>query len=110
MPTIHCPSCGRALTIPEHQLGVEAACPLCRQTIQTPVNEPTAIRSSNLGDAESREPTWNTQVPRDNTTHAAGFQSACWWLVVAGWVACVHSFACTCFDLDFLGQMTYRGD
>ncbi len=46
---VSCPSCGRALNLPEHLLGSQVSCPLCHQVFQAAAPPPP--------------PTLHTQVP-----------------------------------------------
>jgi hypothetical protein len=40
MPTVHCPTCQRALHLPEAVQGSTACCPLCRTSFPTPAEPP----------------------------------------------------------------------
>jgi LSD1 subclass zinc finger protein len=55
MATVHCPSCRRALHLPEHHTGAQVQCPLCRTTFPAVPEEP--LRPLRLAGETVEQPT-----------------------------------------------------
>jgi LSD1 subclass zinc finger protein len=105
MPTIRCPSCKRALNLPEHAEFATARCPLCQTDFDVPASAPPPAPS--LAPAVFRADTASAGQPspfhfpeEPGAALPAGdrkaLASAANWLKVAGCLGVSHSVLCWC--------------
>ncbi len=136
MPTVYCPSCNRALHLPEALQGVTACCPLCRTNFPTPSEPPPPqilprlaadpVPSKPWGAKEQHVPPVPRRIDRDDETfefddslagdelslnHREALRSAARWLRWFVGVSCVQLFTCGCGNgFMLVGQFTPRHD
>jgi hypothetical protein len=125
MPTVRCPSCQRALNLPDYQHGGDARCPLCHTTFPTaspqsldpatsylppiPLTMPTSQARP-----ETKEPTpFDFEEPNESESlsrpdrHA--LRSASNWLKAHAGIGIVHMFTCGCVNVLAFGALTGVG-
>ncbi len=108
MPTVRCPSCNRALNLPEHADIRTARCPLCQTTFDVadrappppPVPRgpaPGAPEVDTASAGESAPFDFNEAVPHPLAgDDRRALASAGSWLQAAGMVGLAHSLFCWC--------------
>jgi hypothetical protein len=87
MPSLPCPSCGRALNFPEALRGALVQCPACRHSFTAPEEEPPApARPPAVPLARPVPPTapgpfeFGSSEDAQVDRHRAALRSAAWWL------------------------------
>jgi hypothetical protein len=118
MPTVHCPSCHRALNLPRAIDVVTAQCPLCqttfdvaRQTEQPPRSTPLRPSVVRVDTASAKAPSpfdfERPSDPLDDDTRKA-MASAASWLRWAGLLGLAHSLVCWCGTFASLDNSPYQ--
>jgi LSD1 subclass zinc finger protein len=112
MPIVRCPSCRRALNLPESADISTAKCPLCQTTFDVPREPPRSAPPAAdvirpIGRAVPHpEPSVPRFEDRDDLLPRAdrlAVASACAWMKGAGILGAVHLFFCGCVSFAFLG-------
>ena len=127
MPTVRCPSCKRALNLPESVDIATAQCPLCGATFAAPPSRveavplaapippmPRAVVHEEPG--QWSEPQTPFEFPSNPLPEAENREaaSARFWLKSAGVIGLIHLFLCSCVSFVFTGRdellaLTYCG-
>jgi hypothetical protein len=126
MPTVHCPTCKRALNLPESADIASARCPLCQTAFEVPSRAapplplpsvPRAVvRQTDAGQAAPRPPFDFDDDQQDlpPAPDRRAVQSACKWMKGAGLTGLSHLFFCACVSFAFVNfnealVLTYCG-
>ena len=97
MPTIRCPSCRRALNVPEQHLGALARCPLCRHTFRAPAEpDPPPPREPLPAPGPVEELAPPPVEPARRALDPAGA-----WLQGCAALLVAQTVFCSWFDLEF---------
>src|SRR5436190_12371528 len=97
MPTIRCPSCRRALNVPEQHLGALARCPLCRHTSRAPAEpDPPPPREPLPAPGPVEELAPPPVEPARRALDPAGA-----WLQGCAALLVAQTVFCSWFDLEF---------
>src|SRR5688500_18886934 len=107
MPTVKCPSCRRALRLPENREVVTAQCPLCQATFDAsppaPAQRTAAPASTEALLVEPTEDSAEFEYDPDETPQARAdrraIRAAAGWLKAMGAIGLTQLILCGCFDL-----------
>src|SRR5262245_42165943 len=116
MPTVHCPSCKRALNLPESADIESAQCPLCRTAFEVPARAAPALppvpraNVREIGSPASSPSPFEFDEDHQALTPAGdrrAVHSACTWMRAAGVVGLAHLFFCACVSFALIGPREY---
>jgi hypothetical protein len=97
MPTVRCPSCSRALNLPDFADIQAARCPLCQATFDVPARPDSAPPGPADADAGDQLVPPDRVDPELQADHAA-LHSAVGWLKAAALFSLVNALGCGCFS------------
>jgi hypothetical protein len=129
MPTVRCPSCQRALHLPEGEQGTMACCPLCKTTFPTPPAEPLFTVPAPIAAPFVPRPVPQPPAPppaapenplrfddRDGPAAEAvphadrtALRAAADWQRTYAGLASLHVLTCGCFNMLALLELTHVG-